>query len=744
MNLLRSLLPCCVFLFGVLLVTSYDIKDEKLVDSVREVLATDLSAENIVTLDDAIAKLSHAHDLLKRVFEKSNQYYDVYINDDGEVELPKFLKDERAAESENPTSSPSNFLEDSGEQKSPESINCANYLNCNLCRANGCGWCIAGRRCIEDIAWVCRGDHDHVGKVGKHSTCPSEEDNRDAHKWRKLLKSGSVENDKLPAGTYKDSCTECLYDKETLLLHCAGCMGSNGASRPSQLDVSSCAGGSGIGNSDGALVCNQKAGSMEIEEAKLRAKARLETRQLEELERVKQESVEEDTESKSKLSEEEAKERAKRAQEIEQRAKIASESGTLGKCHGASFPYETLGVSSGATSKEIRKAYRHLTLRLHPDKNPASLREAALAAFRDIVAAYEVIGNPDKRAAFDDYGSTDKDDGGFNTFWEYEQSGEKDTRDFYSHHPLITQLNEKLWDRRIRGESIWLVEFYAPWCSHCRSLVPKWKQLAEELKLDSIEIGAVNCEKSSTVCSEWFDIPSYPTIMILNNEFGTQQIYHGNKDVAGISEWARQVEKEWRYLFANSNLVRLNHSNFQRTVLNTTEFWVVCFLDGLDCSSCKTASTNMLRLGAALNGMARIGIVDCSEESEHDFCYSNQEIPRAPHPAIVKVWGKGEKHDTELSNKGETLYNSNELEPHLALQITEKAVRLSLASDMIGSGSLTNGDAGEFDKDEKKEESPPSPPPPPPMWNGPKRAAPLPWDGSGGGGRSRGRIAGRL
>ena len=134
------------------------------------------------------------------------------------------------------------------------------------------------------------------------------------------LKTGSVENDKLPAGTYKDSCTECLYDKETLLLRCAGCIDSNGASRPSQLDVSSCAGGSGIGNSDGALVCNQKAGSMEIEEAKLRAKARLEARQLEELERVKQESVEEDNESKSKLSEEEAKERAKRVQEIKQRA----------------------------------------------------------------------------------------------------------------------------------------------------------------------------------------------------------------------------------------------------------------------------------------------------------------------------------------------------------------------------------------------------------------------------------------
>ena len=37
-----------------------------------------------------------------------------------------------------------------------------------------------------------------------------------------------------------------------------------------------------------------------------------------------------------------------------------------------------------------------MTLLLHPDKNPASLREMALNAFRDIVSAYEVIGTPKK------------------------------------------------------------------------------------------------------------------------------------------------------------------------------------------------------------------------------------------------------------------------------------------------------------------------------------------------------------
>ena len=119
-------------------------------------------------------------------------------------------------------------------------------------------------------------------------------------------------------------------------------------------------------------------------------------------------------------------------------------------------------LSDLSSSHYLYLLQRSLILRLHPDKNPPELSEEAEAGFREVVAAYEILSNPDKRAAFDDFGGdggTEEggNDGGFDTFWEYQQSGKKDERNFYTGHPLITQLTEKLWDRRLVGNVIWLV-----------------------------------------------------------------------------------------------------------------------------------------------------------------------------------------------------------------------------------------------------------------------------------------------
>ena len=50
-----------------------------------------------------------------------------------------------------------------------------------------------------------------------------------------------------------------------------------------------------------------------------------------------------------------------------------------------------------ATQSDIRSAYRRLTLLLHPDKNDIDMRDLAETAFREVVAAYEILSNPDKR-----------------------------------------------------------------------------------------------------------------------------------------------------------------------------------------------------------------------------------------------------------------------------------------------------------------------------------------------------------
>src|ERR1041384_7101626 len=64
--------------------------------------------------------------------------------------------------------------------------------------------------------------------------------------------------------------------------------------------------------------------------------------------------------------------------------------------------YEILSVSRNADGDEIKKAYRKLTIKYHPDKNPGD--HTAEDKFKEAAEAYEVLSNPDKRARYDRFG----------------------------------------------------------------------------------------------------------------------------------------------------------------------------------------------------------------------------------------------------------------------------------------------------------------------------------------------------
>ncbi len=75
--------------------------------------------------------------------------------------------------------------------------------------------------------------------------------------------------------------------------------------------------------------------------------------------------------------------------------------------------YDVLGVDKGADNNDIKRAYRKLAMKFHPDRNPDD--EKAAESFREVTEAYEVLSDADKRSRYDQYGHAGVDDqmGGF-------------------------------------------------------------------------------------------------------------------------------------------------------------------------------------------------------------------------------------------------------------------------------------------------------------------------------------------
>lgn len=95
---------------------------------------------------------------------------------------------------------------------------------------------------------------------------------------------------------------------------------------------------------------------------------------------------------------------------------------------------------------------------------------------------------------------------------------------------VITLTDSNFEEKVLGSDEMWLVEFFAPWCGHCKNLAPEWAKAATQLK-GKVNVAAVDATEHRVLASR-FGIQGFPTIKFFNS--GKKE-WDGAEDYTGIS-----------------------------------------------------------------------------------------------------------------------------------------------------------------------------------------------------------------
>lgn len=101
----------------------------------------------------------------------------------------------------------------------------------------------------------------------------------------------------------------------------------------------------------------------------------------------------------------------------------------------------------------------------------------------------------------------------------------------------VLVLDESNFEDAVNENSAMLVEFYAPWCGHCKTLAPEWVKAAKMLEDSPIKLAKVDATENDKLAKQ-FDVKGFPTIKYLKN--GKPSDYNGGRTASEIVNWANK------------------------------------------------------------------------------------------------------------------------------------------------------------------------------------------------------------
>lgn len=229
----------------------------------------------------------------------------------------------------------------------------------------------------------------------------------------------------------------------------------------------------------------------------------------------------------------------------------------------------------------------------------------------------------------------------------------------YTDNGAVFKLTSKNFDNEvIRSDDIWLVEFYAPWCGHCKSLAPEWEKAAKALK-GIVKVGAVDMTTDQQVGSP-YNVQGFPTLKFFGDAKRSPIDYNGGRNAKDITEFALEQAKaivskrlggkkttsssssggssggHKEEPATEKDVIVLTDSNFDEIVFGSKDMWLVEFYAPW-CGHCKSLAPEWNKAATKLKGQVKVAKVDATVETSLAQRFGVKGYP------TIKIFPAGEK-----------------------------------------------------------------------------------------------------
>ncbi|XP_038207648.1 protein disulfide-isomerase A6 homolog [Zerene cesonia] len=242
----------------------------------------------------------------------------------------------------------------------------------------------------------------------------------------------------------------------------------------------------------------------------------------------------------------------------------------------------------------------------------------------------------------------------------------------------VVQLTPSNFEKLVtNSDELWIVEFFAPWCGHCKNLVPEYKKAARALK-GIVKMGAVDADQYKEL-GQKYGVSGFPTIKIFTGSKHTP--YQGQRTAESFVDAALKAAKDKAYdnlgkkssgsSSDKSDVITLTDSNFKELVLDSEDMWLVEFFAPW-CGHCKNLEPQWAKAATELKGKVKLGALDATV---HQMMASRYQVQGYP---TIKFFPGGKKTSDSVED-----YNGGRTSSDIVTWALEKLAENVPAPDVV-------------------------------------------------------------